>query len=106
MIYRDLPQEKKTAGNRGHIPELPGDEFNRREAGSFVKKMMIRITVKSRSRVELRSGRGDDVTKQKKTIIFTKLTSSYRKPLKLNDCFTSYFGHLGLRNKLETTLTG
>lgn len=80
MIYRDLPQEKKTAGNRGHIPELPGDEFNRREAGSFVKKMMIRITVKSRLRIELRSGRGDDVTKQKKTIIFTNSLPATENP--------------------------
>ncbi len=44
MIYRDLPQERKQLA-KGQIPELARDKFNRRKAGSFVKKMIL-ITVK------------------------------------------------------------
>lgn len=44
MIYRDLPQERKQLA-KGQIPELSRDEFSRRKASSFVKKMIL-IAVK------------------------------------------------------------
>lgn len=61
----------------------------------LLKKMMIRIAVKSRLRIELRSGRGDDVTKQKKNNHFHQTQFQLQKTLEAKLLFYILFWPFG-----------